>query len=229
MVTGPVWSFIGRQRRAIVLGILLTTAMLLMLAEPVHEWLLLLFDSAGAVISQRSTQGMVVFVLLAALSAMVAFVSSAVLVPVAIHVWGPAVCFVLLWLGWFAGGLAGYAVGRFLGRPAVERLVRPETLRRYEGWTHSGKTLVPMLMIQLAIPSDLASYLFGLVRCRFIIFAAALALAEIPYALGAVFLGESFLERRLLPLVALGLAGVLVSAWALHRVHHAAAAERGNS
>lgn len=79
--------------------------------------------------------------------------------------------------------------------------------------------MVPMLMLQLAIPSDLASYVFGLVRCRFIIFAGALALAEVPYALGAVYLGASFLQARILPLLVLGLAGVLLSVWAAHQLH----------
>jgi len=212
-------SVFSRHHRVIALAILVSIALLLMLAQPVHTWLLSLFDAAEALIRQRATWGMVAFVLLAALSAMVAFVSSAVLVPVAIYVWGPAVCFGLLWTGWFMGGLAGYGIGRFLGRPAVEILVRPGTLARYEGWARSGKSLVPMLMLQLAIPSDLASYIFGLVRCRFIVFAAALALAEVPYALGAVYLGTSFLERRIVPLLALGIAGVLLSLWAIHRLH----------
>ena len=201
------------------LTIFVGLVLLLMLAQPVHAWLLSLFEAAESLIRQRATWGMVTFVLLAALSAMVAFLSSAVLVPVAIYVWGPTVCFVLLWAGWFMGGLAGYGIGRFLGRPAVEVLVRPETLARYEGWTRSGKSLVPMLMLQLAIPSDLASYLFGLVRCRFIVFVVALAVAEVPYALGAVYLGTSFLERRIVPLLAIGIAGVLLSLWAIRRLH----------
>ena len=207
------------SRRAIVLGLLIAVASLLVLARPVHTWLLSLFDAAEAMVRHRAVWGMIVFVLLAALSAMLAFVSSAVLVPAAIYVWGPVVCFLLLWAGWFLGGLAGYAIGRYLGRPVVERLVRPGALARYERWARSGKSLAPMLMIQLGVPSDLASYVFGLVRCRFIVFVAALALAEIPYALGAVYLGTSFLERRLVPLVGLGLAGALLSVWAIHRIH----------
>jgi uncharacterized membrane protein YdjX (TVP38/TMEM64 family) len=213
-------SVLSRHHRGIALAILVSIALLLMLAQPVHAWLLSLFDAAESLIRQRATWGMVAFVLLAALSAMVAFLSSAVLVPVAIYVWGPAVCFALLWTGWFLGGLAGYGIGRFLGRPAVEILVRPGKLARYEGWARSGKSLVPMLMLQLAIPSDLASYLFGLVRCRFVVFAAALALAEVPYALGAVYLGTSFLERRIVPLLAIGIAGVILNLWAIHRFHH---------
>ena len=210
---------LSRHHRGLAFAMLVGLALLLMLAQPVHAWLLSLFDAAESLIRQRATWGMVTFVLLAALSAMVAFLSSAVLVPVAIYVWGPTVCFVLLWAGWFMGGLAGYGIGRFLGRPAVEILVRTETLARYEGWTHSGRSLVPMLMLQLAIPSDLASYLFGLVRCRFIVFVVALAIAEVPYALGAVYLGTSFLERRIVPLLAIGIAGVLLSLWAIRRLH----------
>lgn len=215
------------SRRIVPIVLLVSLSLLLVLAPPVHVWLLSLFERAAAVIDERATWGMIVFVLLAAISAMVAFLSSAVLVPVAIEAWGPSACFVLLWIGWFSGGLAGYAIGRFLGRPAVELMVSSQTLRRYEKWTSSGKTLVPMLMLQLAIPSDLASYLFGLVRCRFVVFALALALAEVPYALGAVFLGASFIERRIVPLVALGIAAVLLSFWAVHQLNETPSAERG--
>ena len=193
-------------------------AVLLVLAKPVHAWLLSLFDAGEQVVRHRSVWGMAVFVLLAAISAMVAFVSSAVLVPAAVYVWGPTVCFVLLWTGWFLGGLAGYAIGRYWGRPVVERLVRGELLARYEGLVRSGRSLALILTVQLAVPSDLASYIFGLVRCRFSVFVIALALAEVPYALGAVYLGASFLERRAVPLMALGIAGVVLSLWAIRRL-----------
>ncbi|HEU5304042.1 MAG TPA: VTT domain-containing protein [Gemmatimonadales bacterium] len=216
----------GRSRRVIVLVLVVVLAVLLMLARPAHAWLLALFADAESAIRQRESWGMVLFVSLAAVSAMFAFVSSAILVPVAIYVWGPVVCFLLLWTGWFLGGLAGYTIGRYLGRPVVERLARPGALARYEGWARSGKSLVPVLMIQIGVPSDLASYVFGLVRCRFGLFVIALALAEIPYALGAVYLGTSFLERRIVPLVALGLGGILLSAWALQRIHRGSPPDR---
>ena len=68
------------------------------------------------------------------------------------------------------------------------------------------------------MPTDLAGYVFGLVRCRLSIFIPAVALAEIPYALGSVYLGTSFLQRRIAPLLLLGTAAVLVSWWAIHRL-----------
>jgi hypothetical protein len=136
-----------------------------------------------------------------------------------VHVWGAPLCAVLLWIGWFLGGVATYAVGRYFGRPMVERLVRPATIAKYETWARSSVALAPILLVQLALPSDAAGYIFGIVRCRVGIFLAALAVAEVPYALGAVYLGLSFLERDLPALLGLGLAGLALSAWAITRLH----------
>ena len=42
----------------------------------------------------------------------------------------------------------------------------------------------------------------------------ALALAELPYALGTVFLGAGFLQRQYLLMLGLGLGGLFLTAWA---------------
>jgi uncharacterized membrane protein YdjX (TVP38/TMEM64 family) len=206
-------------RRLAVLAVLVSCAVILLSAPSLHASLIHAIDAVGELIRRRPAVGMLAFVLLAAVSAMVAFVSSAVLIPVAVHVWGASLCALLLWLGWFLGGVAAYAVGRYFGRPIVERLVSPATVARYEVWACSSAALTPMLLAQLALPSDAAGYIFGIVRCRPAVFLAALALAEVPYAVGAVYLGVSFLERDLVTLFVLGLAGIALSAWALARVH----------
>jgi uncharacterized membrane protein YdjX (TVP38/TMEM64 family) len=185
-------------------------------------------DAVADLIRRRPAAGMIAFVLFAALSAMVAFVSSAVLIPVAVQVWGPLTCALLLWTGWFLGGIAAYAVGRFLGRPVVRRLVRPATLDHYEAWARSGVALAPILLIQLAVPSDVAGYVFGIVRCRPAVFLPALALAEIPYAVGAVYLGIGFLTRDPIVLLSLGAAGAGLSVWALKRVYRRSAERPGS-
>jgi uncharacterized membrane protein YdjX (TVP38/TMEM64 family) len=190
-----------------------------LVARPVHGWLLEQFAAAEVVIRERPAAGMAIFVLLAAVSAMVAFFSSAILVPVAIYVWGPVVCFLLLYAGWFLGGLAAYIVGRYLGRPIVQRLIAPAALERQERWARSRRSLIAIVLLQLAVPTDLAGYVFGLIRCPLGPFLAALAVAEVPYALGAVFLGVGFVERRFLLLLGLGLAGVLLSALAFRAYH----------
>lgn len=202
----------------VVLAVLVGCAAALLVVPPLYRGMLGIIEAVAELVRHRPAAGMVAFVLLAALSAMLAFVSSAVLIPIAVHVWGPALCALLLWAGWFLGGVATYAVGRYLGRPIVERLVRPATIARYEAWASSGVALIPILLVQLAVPSDVAGYVFGIVRCRPMIFFVALAVVEVPYALGAVYLGVSFLERDLLALSAVGLAGLGLSAWALSKL-----------
>lgn len=190
----------------------------LLLWGPLHARLLELITAADAIIRAYPGWGMVLFVGLAAVSAMLAFVSSAALIPVAIYAWGPALSAALLWLGWFVGGVFAYLVGRYLGRPIVQRLVRPATLERYEAYARRGAAFTPILLLQLAVPSDTAGYLFGMVRCPVGRYLLALAAAEVPYAIGAVYLGTSFLERRLVPLLVLGATGALLGVVALRKV-----------
>ena len=194
-----------------------------------HARLVALIASADGVIRAYPVAGILVFVALAAASAMIAFVSSAVLIPVAIYAWGAPACAALLWVGWFLGGVLSYLVGRHLGRPIVERVVRAGTLARFESYASRGAAFVPILLLQLALPSDTAGYLFGMARCPPRLYLAALALAEVPYAIGAVYLGASFLERRLLPLLAFGLAGALLAVLALRAVQRRSALTRSAS
>ena len=49
--------------------------------------------------------GAVLFVVMSAAAAMLAFFSTAVLVPVAVVTWGQTGTFVLLWVGWILGGV----------------------------------------------------------------------------------------------------------------------------
>ena len=79
-------------------------------------------DEARPVIRAHPVGGAVLFVLLSAASAWLAFFSSALLVPVAVYSWGRTVTIVLLWLGWMLGGVCAYGMGRVFGRPLVHGL-----------------------------------------------------------------------------------------------------------
>jgi uncharacterized membrane protein YdjX (TVP38/TMEM64 family) len=76
-----------------------------------------------------------------------------------------------------------------------------------------------VLLFQLAMPSEVPGYLLGLARYNFWKYLSALALAELPYAVATIYLGSSFLERRLYLLVAIGLAVAAFSGWALYTLH----------
>jgi len=204
--------------------ILLGVAVLAARSEALFGELDGVLAAVQALIVRKPGWGVVVFVLFSALSAMLAFLSSAVLVPIGVYVWGATLTFVLLWLGWLLGGITAYAVGRYLGRRVVVWLVDPDKLRRYEGRLSRRARFPLVLLFQLALPSEIPGYLLGLLRYPFWLYVGALAIAELPFAAGAVSLGKSFLRRDWASLAAVGIAGITLTAWAVvvwHRRHAA--------
>jgi uncharacterized membrane protein YdjX (TVP38/TMEM64 family) len=216
--TGPSRRVILWRRAA---TLLLVTAVLAVVAslESLHHVLLDLVHVVDRLIVAHPYLGALAFVGFAAASAMLAFVSSALLVPPALVAWGQLVTFLLLWLGWILGGVAAYTLTRFLGRPVVDRLVAAETRERYANLLSGRMSFGLVLLFQTALPSEIPGYVLGFARYPIAKYLAALSLAELPYAVGTVFLGASLLARRTVPLVALGLLGALLSLTALRALH----------
>ena len=170
-------------------------------------------------ISQSPVLGMFLFVLFSMLSAMLAFFSSAILVPVGVHTWGMATCFVLLWIGWFLGGLAAYAIGYFAGGSVVALLVGEKRLQGFKDQLKRRAHFLHILLFQAALPSEVPGYVLGTVKFRLSYYLAALAITELPYALGTVYLGESFLQRDMKVFVLILSIGIIfaLAAYQLYR------------
>lgn len=180
-------------------------------SDPVHAAVRPVVGWAQELIGRNPALGVVVFVGLSAVSAMVAFLSSSLLAPVAVVAWGKAGTFALLWLGWLIGGVLTYAVGRYLGRSVAGAIVGAETLSSAEVFVRDRTHVVHVLVFQLAMPSEILGYVLGILRYRFSAYIGVLAISEIPFALAVVYLGVSFLEGRATAFVAIGLTMVAVS------------------
>jgi uncharacterized membrane protein YdjX (TVP38/TMEM64 family) len=148
----------------------------------------------------------------------VAFFSTAIITPVAVRTWGELASFVLLWSGWLLGGICAYALARSLGRPIVRTLASEAALARFENRLSARTPFGLVLLFQMALPSEVPGYVLGLVRYPFVKFVCALSIAELPFAVGTVYLGASFLQRRTVLLISIGCAGALLSVLALHRL-----------
>jgi uncharacterized membrane protein YdjX (TVP38/TMEM64 family) len=184
-------------------------------SDRMHGWVLGVLEALAPLFVARPVLGGGVFVGLAAVSAMLAFFSSTLLVPVAVQAWGVEASVALLWVGWWLGGLTAYGIGRYLGRPVVARLASAEALARYGTAVHGRVSFARAVLIQVALPSEVPGYLFGLARYPLGRYLAALGLAEVPFAVGAVAVSASLIERRTVALVAVGLGVALVSVLAL--------------
>ena len=80
--------------------------------------------------------------------------------------------------------------------------------------------LALIVLLQLALPSEILGYVLRLLRYPFARYAVALAMAELPYVLATVYLGESFVAGRSGLIVLVGLLtifGSLVTLIALRR------------
>jgi len=213
----PNDRFVLQHRRRLALLLLLVLIATAVAATgPLHRAVLSIIAATEPVIQQHVVAGAVLFVLLSALSAIVFFFSTAVITPVAVEAFGPLAALSLLWLGWIIGGITAYGIGRRFGRPVVSWFVDPVRLRDYERRAKRLVSFRHVLLFQLAVPSEIPGYVLGLAGCRFRTFVVAMALGELPFAIGAVYLGESFLNRNYALLLAIGMTGIAFS-WSIFR------------
>jgi uncharacterized membrane protein YdjX (TVP38/TMEM64 family) len=198
-------------RRAAVLLLLTILLATLALSDALHAALMQVLSAGEVIVARHPVLGAALFVVFTAASAMLAFVSAAVLLPVAVFTWGEATSILLLWCGWALGGACSYAVGRYLGREVVRWLTAEALLRRLEQRLGPSTPLGLVFLFQVALPSEIPGYVLGLVRYGFLRYMIVLSLVELVYAAAMVELGASFLERRTGAIFLVGTAVALLS------------------
>lgn len=205
--------------RAVVIALICVSAALLLSVDAAYDSLQRVLTAAEPLIAGHPYLGPVVFVLLAAVSAILAFFSSALLVPAAVYTWGSMVTVVLLWLGWLLGGICTFALGRGLRRTQGNAARTTGQFDFYRQRVSGEAPFALVLLLYLALPSEIPGYLCGYLGVRFRTCVTALAVAELPYAVGAVLLGDGVVNRHIGWLVACGLIGAALSLYALRVLH----------
>ena len=206
------------QRHIVIVGILIVLVGLVAASDTLHNRTEEIIVWIEGVISQTPVLGMVLFVLLSMVSAMVAFFSSAVFAPIAIYAWGKAGTFMLLWLGWLLGSILSFCVGRFLGRSVVGMIIDEKKIAGWERELGERSRFIHILMFQAAVPSEIPGYVLGILHYRFPLYLTALALTEIPYAIATVYLGEFFLEGESTVFILLGIAVIVLGVFLLQGI-----------
>lgn len=181
-----------------------------------HAALLDVLAVSRGVIVEYPILGALLFVLLAAVSAMFAFVSIAILVPVAVYVWGEPISMLLLWVGWIMGGAAAYGIARLLGRRVVHWLTAASALNRLERRLRPDTPFSLILLFQLGLPSEIPGYVLGLVQYPIGRYLLALAIVEVPYTVATIYLGAGVLGAKGGLVLAIGLSAVVLSVGAFY-------------
>jgi uncharacterized membrane protein YdjX (TVP38/TMEM64 family) len=189
-----VWPWLGLGAAALLIAFLLSSPTFKTFIEEAIGW-------AKGIMNAHPVTGGVVFFFFSAVSAMLAFASSVVLVPSANLAWGKLVTFLLLWGGWVAGAIAAFGVGR-LARPLLARMGYKDTIEKYRQFASKRIRFWGVFLFCMAVPSEIPGYLFGGVHYPFLKFIAAIAIAEGIYACGVVVAGESLAVAKPVPLLA---------------------------
>ena len=110
-------------------------------------------------------------------------------------VYGPRLGFAIGWLGLLLGASSCFGIARALGRPFVQRFVRPEHLATIDAHiaTRTGTTLLAIMSLRVFMPPlfDAVSYGCGLVQIRFVWFVLATALGEVPKVGSFTYIGSA--------------------------------------
>ncbi len=151
-----------------------------------------------SVIMSQPLLGTVAFFIFSALSAVLAFASTVLLIPSAILVWGMPLTFLLLLGGWIIGAIFTYWIGSRFARPALTFFVREEKLSRYELLVSKEARFWMILLFCLAVPSEIPGFILGAMRYDFAKFVSAVIIAEAVYALGSVLIAQNILDKEIL-------------------------------
>ena len=193
-------------RHLVSVGIVIVIVGIVAASSTLHNYADVLIVWVEGLIAEQPYLGMAAFVAMAMLSAMVAFFSSAIFAPVAIYAWGNVTTFILLWSGWLLGGIASFCIGRFLGRRVAATLIGEEKIAGWQSQLDQRSRFVHVLLFQAVVPSEIPGYVLGILRYRFLLYLLALAITELPYVIGVVYLGDHFLQGESLGILLLGIA-----------------------
>ncbi|MBC7983547.1 MAG: TVP38/TMEM64 family protein [Candidatus Obscuribacterales bacterium] len=226
VVTPRLAAHADLWRRAALLTILCVGIVGVATSTTLHTALLQVLTASEEVIGRHPIAGAFLFVLCAAISAMLAFISVAVIVPIAVFTWGAPFSMLLLWIGWMAGGVLSYTIGRFFGRAVIGWIASAATLRKFESRVRRDAPFALVLLFQFALPSEIPGYLLGTVRYPFHKYLLALAIAELPYTVATIYLSKSLVESRISTIALTGLALISLSVGAVYLLRrHTSAAE----
>ncbi len=120
--------------RVLVVSLLICLAVIIITSDTWFAKVESIMVSSESYIYETPVTGMLLFIILASISAMVAFYSSTFLVPIGIYVWGELECIILLWISWLTGGMLTYLIGRSVGRSVIMMFAGIDRYRKYENF-----------------------------------------------------------------------------------------------
>jgi uncharacterized membrane protein YdjX (TVP38/TMEM64 family) len=115
-----------------------------------------------ALVAGHAVVGMLIYIGLAALTTVVAPLSSAPLIPLAGSVWGPIATAIASIIGWLLGSVIAFMLARKYGKSIVERLAPNADLDAWQKRIPERNLFWTIVLLRMAVPVDALSYALGL-------------------------------------------------------------------
>jgi len=135
--------------------------------------------------------GVLIFVAISALSAIISPLSSIPLTPFAIVAWGYELTLFFLLLGWIIGGATGWIIGYYAGERVVRRHYSFKKIEYYKNKLSTETQFWLVLIFRFAIPSEITGFTLGILKYSFGKYLLATFITEFPFALLAVYSSEA--------------------------------------
>ena len=149
-------------------------------------------DAVNSYITIHPVAGVVMFILLAAFSAMLSLFTSIPTLPFAVVVWGKMLTFTFLLIGWIIGAIVSYAIGRYGLHFIFRRLLPIGKIESYRKKLSEHSQFILVVLFRLALPAEVTGLVLGSLRYNFIKYMLASVISEVPFAVVSVYAGDSF-------------------------------------
>src|SRR5438105_8595488 len=117
-------------------------------------------DTLKQFIDQHAVQGVVVYIFLNVLDAVVAPGATLPLIPIAARVWGRVPAALVTTAGWTAGSLVAFYIARRWGSPIVKRLTSMDRVKRLRTYVPK-RPFWTVVILRMIVPMDVISYVLG--------------------------------------------------------------------
>jgi uncharacterized membrane protein YdjX (TVP38/TMEM64 family) len=114
------------------------------------------------------------------------------------YIYGPWLGLLYSLMGIALGSTAAFFLGRVLGRPFVETLIRRETVEKFDGTISHGRGLAALFLLFLlpGVPKDILCYIGGLSTIPFLLFFLVSMIGRLPGLILSLVFGSKLASRE---------------------------------
>jgi uncharacterized membrane protein YdjX (TVP38/TMEM64 family) len=188
--------FASRRYRWLTIAALVAFgALMIGLNLAVRTYLPFVFDPSEArrVIEQFDLVAPAVYVAAHTVQVVLMAIPGYVMAVVGGALFGPVMGTLYTMLGVTAGSAIAFLLARRYGRPVVERVLREDTLERFDSFAQqAGSPELFLFVLIPVLPEDVISFVAGLSDFRLSVFVLVMFLGRLPAAAVAVLAGDGF-------------------------------------